>query len=262
MLAGISTACFYPELTERGLSYIAGLGAQAAEVFFNAASELDDCYLRELRRTADGGGTRILSVHPFTSGLEPLLFFSDYRRRFADGIAFYQRYFHAANLLGAKLFVFHGDRRNTTRSRRFYFDRFAELCEAGRRMGVTVAQENVPRCAGYCPDFFTDMRAYLPGARFVLDIKQCVRAGYSPAEMADAMGEGLVHLHVSDHGARGDCLPLGAGELDLAALLGRVRGYGFDGGVMLELYRDSYGGYGELDDSYARILAAIHVENG
>ena len=43
MLAGISTACFYPELTERGLSYIAGLGAQAAEVFFNAASELDDC---------------------------------------------------------------------------------------------------------------------------------------------------------------------------------------------------------------------------
>lgn len=156
--------------------------------------------------TADGGGTRILSVHPFTSGLEPLLFFSDYRRRFADGIAFYQRYFHAANLLGAKLFVFHGDRRNTTRSRRFYFDRFAELCEAGRRMGVTVAQENVPRCAGYCPDFFTDMRAYLPGARFVLDIKQCVRAGYSPAEMADAMGEGLVHLHVSDHGARGDCL--------------------------------------------------------
>ena len=189
MLAGISTACFYPELTERGLSYIAGLGAQAAEVFFNAPSELDDGYLRELRRTADGGGTRILSVHPFTSGLEPLLFFSDYRRRFADGIAFYQRYFHAANLLGAKLFVFHGDRRNTTRSRRFYFDRFAELCEAGRRMGVTVAQENVPRCAGYCPDFFTDMRAYLPGARFVLDIKQCVRAGYSPAEMAGAMGD-------------------------------------------------------------------------
>ena len=31
---------------------------------------------------------------------------------------------------------------------------------------------------------------------------------------------------------------------------------------MLELYRDSYGGYGELDDSYARILAAIHAENG
>ena len=67
---------------------------------------------------------------------------------------------------------------------------------------------------------------------------------------------------MSDHGARGDCLPLGTGELDLAALLGRVRGYGFDGGVMLELYRDSYGGYSELDDSYARILAAIRAENG
>lgn len=261
MLAGISTACFYPEVTERGLSYIAGLGAQAAEVFLNAASELEEGYLRELRQIADGGGTRILSVHPFTSGLEPLLFFSDYRRRFADGISFYQRYFHAANLLGAKIFVFHGDRRNSHHSRGRYFERFGELCEAGRRMGITVAQENVPRCAGYCPDFFTDMRAALPGARFVLDIKQCVRAGFTPGEMADAMGERLVHLHVSDHGARGDCLPLGQGELDLAALLRKVRGYGFDGGVMLELYRDSYGEYGELNGSYARILSAIG-ENG
>lgn len=229
MLAGISTACFYPELTERGLSYIAGLGAQAAEVFFNAPSELDDGYLRELRRTADGGGTRILSVHPFTSGLEPLLFFSDYRRRFADGIAFYQRYFHAANLLGAKLFVFHGDRRNTTRSRRFYFDRFAELCEAGRRMGVTVCAGERPALRGLLPRFL-HRHARLSPRRAVRPRHQAVRAGgYSPGRDGRREGEGLVHLHVSDHGARGDCLPLGAGELDLAALLGRVRGYGFDG---------------------------------
>lgn len=106
VLAGLSTACFYPELTERGLMFAASIGAQAAEVFFNAPSELTDSFVRELRRIADGSGTRILSVHPFTSGLEPLLFFSGYRRRFCDGVELYKRYFHAANLLGANLLVF------------------------------------------------------------------------------------------------------------------------------------------------------------
>ena len=57
MLAGLSTACFYPELTERGLMFAASIGAQAAEVFFNAPSELTDSFVRELRRIADGSGT-------------------------------------------------------------------------------------------------------------------------------------------------------------------------------------------------------------
>ena len=172
VLAGLSTACFYPELTERGLMFAASIGAQAAEVFFNAPSELTDSFVRELRRIADGSGTRILSVHPFTSGLEPLLFFSGYRRRFCDGVELYKRYFHAANLLGANLLVLHGDRRISQKPRSAYFDAFGELAGEGRAMGVTVAQENVPRCASYCPDFFRDMRQYLPDARFVLDIKQ------------------------------------------------------------------------------------------
>lgn len=257
MLAGISTACFYPELTERGLMFAASIGAQAAEVFFNAPSELTDGFLRELRLIADNAGTRILSVHPFTSGLEPLLFFSDYRRRFCDGVELYKRYFHAANLLGADLLVLHGDRRMSRKPRAAYFDAFGELAGEGRAMGVTVAQENVPRCASYCPDFFRDMRQYLPDARFVLDIKQAVRAGCTPGEMADAMGPGVAHLHVSDHNAQNDCLPVGAGDFDLTALLRQVRANGFDGGVILELYRDSYGEYKELSSAYQNICAAI-----
>lgn len=257
VLAGLSTACFYPELTERGLMFAASIGAQAAEVFFNAPSELTDSFVRELRRIADGSGTRILSVHPFTSGLEPLLFFSGYRRRFCDGVELYKRYFHAANLLGANLLVLHGDRRVSQKPRSAYFDAFGELAGEGRAMGVTVAQENVPRCASYCPDFFRDMRQYLPDARFVLDIKQAVRAGYTPGEMARAMGSGVVHLHVSDHNAKNDCLPIGTGDFDLAALLRQVKSQGFDGGVILELYRDSYGEYEELSSAYQNICAAI-----
>lgn len=188
MLAGLSTACFYPELTERGLMFAASIGAQAAEVFFNAPSELTDSFVRELRRIARWLGHAYFICSPFTSGLEPLLFFSGYRRRFCDGVELYKRYFHAANLLGANLLVLHGDRRISQKPRSAYFDAFGELAGEGRAMGVTVAQENVPRCASYCPDFFRDMRQYLPDARFVLDIKQAVRAAIRPR---DGPGNGI-----------------------------------------------------------------------
>ncbi|MEM1483290.1 sugar phosphate isomerase/epimerase [Oscillospiraceae bacterium PP1C4] len=258
MLAGISTACFYPELTERALAYLSEAGVQAVEIFVNAPSELEDGYLRELRQIADNGGTRVISVHPFTSGLEPLLFFSDYRRRHLDGIELYKRYFHAANMLGAHILVFHGDRREAVKPRSQYFDLFGELAEAGKSMGVTVAQENVPRCASWCPQFFTEMGAYLPDARFVLDTKQCLRAGCSISDMADAMGEKIIHLHLSDHTETCDCLPVGTGTLDLNALLEKLRLNGFDGAVLLELYRNNYGAYAQLEESYRKILAAIH----
>lgn len=263
MLAGISTACFYPMLTEHALKRIADAGVAAAEVFFNAPSEYEDGFVRELRRIADGGGTRIASVHPFTSGLEPLLFFSGYERRYLDGIEMYKRFFHAANLLGAPLLVLHGDRRDDGNHRPYerYFELFDGLARAGRAMGVTVAQENVPRCASWQPAFFAAMHKALPDARFVLDTKQSVRAGIPIADMVRAMGSAIAHLHISDHAPENDCLPIGKGGLDLHALLCLLRENGFDGAVLLELYRDSYGEYSELTDSYHKILAAINVQN-
>ncbi|WP_147538994.1 sugar phosphate isomerase/epimerase family protein [Anaerotruncus rubiinfantis] len=257
MLAGISTSTFYPELTENALRQLAVFGVQAAEVFFNSFSELEEGYVRELSRIAQDGDVKVLSIHPFMSGLEPLLFFSDYRRRFDDAVEFYKRFFHAANLLGAKILVFHGNRRESVRTWPEYFDLFGELMEAGQRMGVTVAQENVPRCQSYCPEFFKAMTDYLPEARFVLDTKQCIRAGYTALEMAQAMGDRVLHVHISDYDETHDCLPVGRGRLDLGALLQTLVGYGFDGGVLLELYRQNYGGYEELWESYDTILSAI-----
>ena len=58
MVAGISTASYYPEVPEFALKRMAVLGVKAAEVFINAPSELEKPYLRELRRIADRGGVR------------------------------------------------------------------------------------------------------------------------------------------------------------------------------------------------------------
>ena len=127
MLPGISTACLYPELTEKALKQLAKRGVAAVEIFFNAPSELEESYIRELAQMARDGGIRIVSIHPFTSGFEPMLLFSSYRRRTLDGLECYKRYFHAANLLGADYIIIHGDHRDHNRSRAFYFHAFGEL---------------------------------------------------------------------------------------------------------------------------------------
>ena len=51
----------------------------------------------------------ITSVHPYCSGFEPFLLFSDYIRRFKDGINIYKDFFWAASYLGAKVLILHGD---------------------------------------------------------------------------------------------------------------------------------------------------------
>lgn len=254
MLPGISSACFYPEQTESAVGRLASWGVRSAEIFFNAFMELEDPFLRRLSSMASDAGVQVLSVHPFTSGFEPLFLFSTYRRRTEEGLEFYKRYFHAANLLGAHIVVIHGDHRYHNRPRSFYFDIFGELARLGASMGVIAAQENVPRCIGWCPDFFREMRSYLPDARFVLDVKQCLRAGFAKEEMARAMGAGICHLHLSDHRGDEDCLPVGRGEMDTEAFLRLLcTENGFDGGVIQEVYRDNYSDPLELLEGYRTI---------
>lgn len=257
MLAGVSTACYYPALLEDALQTIADADVEAAEVFINSPCELQGAYLRSLRQICRN--TRILSLHPFTSGMEPILFFSDYRRRFYDGIEIYKRFFEAAGELGAKIVVFHGNRRESVVPYPQYFDYFGELALIASRMGVTLAQENVPRCTSWQPYFFQEMSRYLPNTRYVLDVKQCIRAEIPLEAMVHAMGPNLVHLHVSDHSETHDCLPVGKGDLDLEALLRLLHNNGFDGGVILEVYRDGYGEYAELEESYRKILHAVNI---
>ena len=106
---GVSTACFYPMKTEDPLKLLGESGFEIAEVFLNSFSELEDGYLYELRRIAEYYGMRISSVHPFTCFPEGFLLFSEYERRFQDGVEFYKRYCNAANILGGKFIVPHGD---------------------------------------------------------------------------------------------------------------------------------------------------------
>lgn len=217
-------------------------GVEAAEVFVNTFREWEPSYGRELRRIADDGGVEIVSLHPFSCAFEPFLLFTGYERRFEDALEFHKPYFELMNLLGAKIFVFHGDKWRgdsahylTTDAE--YCERFARLRDLGRSFGVTVAQENVQRCRSRDPEFLRGMVRMLDGdVAFVFDNKQAVRAGVDYRDYIEAVGDRVVHLHLSDNGPSGDCLPLGQGTLDVKDLLARLRQKGFAGAALVELY--------------------------
>lgn len=260
MQAGISTACFYPEKTEEALLQLSEWHIPATEVFLNTFSELEPAYLRELKRIADAGGVKILSIHPFTSGMEPMLFFSKYKRRFEDGLELYRRYYQAANILGGKIVVFHGNYITTQIETEEYFNRFGLLMEDAKKEGALLCHENVSRCAGHSPVFFRQMSSYLPEAKYVFDIKQAVRSGENVLDFVKLMGKNIIHLHISDHNAQNDCLAPGKGTFNISEMLHYCHLQGFCGGALVELYRENYGQSVELLQGFqllSRILSTI-----
>ncbi len=247
---GISTSCFYPMPLRQAAGHIAEWGVPACEVFVNTFSELTAEFTGELRRLFDQSGTRVVSVHPFTSGMEPLMFFSDYTTRASDSIELYKRFFEAAAALGAKYFVFHGDRKESRFDPRRGWERFAALDDTARSFGLRAAQENVSRCMSGRPDYIGGMRRYLRGdVCFVLDVKQCIRAGSSVPDMLRAMGSCIRHVHISDSDTLHDCLPVGKGDFDFHGFIDSLAAAGYGGALITELYHDNYSSLEELRGS-------------
>lgn len=247
MYCAISTACLYPLETEKSLKILLEQGFRNFEFFLNCESEFSDGFLSELSSMLHVYNAKVCSVHLFMSGLEPYMFFSDYIRRFNDGAAQYRRYFSQAAKLGASVVVFHGDRRDGKLSIEKFCERFAVLSAAARDEGVTLAQENVARCRSATIESVLAMKRILGDKiKFVLDVKQALRADESPIEMCDAMGENIALVHLSDSTREHDCLLPGAGTFDIGRLRGRLAENSFDGPLVIEVYNNAIKSYDEL----------------
>ena len=112
MKIGVSTSCLYPLETEKALLSVAEAGVKTTEVFFNANCELQKDFVFELKRIKDEYGMEIVSLHPTMSLAESFMFFSNYQRRYAEGMEFYKRYAEIAGELGAKYIIMHGGKPN------------------------------------------------------------------------------------------------------------------------------------------------------
>ncbi|MDR3552247.1 MAG: sugar phosphate isomerase/epimerase [Clostridia bacterium] len=241
METAVSTACLYPLETEKSLETLLALGFRRFELFANTECELRDAFIDALRGRLDAEGASVYSLHPFTSGFEHLLFFSDYPRRFEDGAAQYARYFRAARRLGASVVVFHGDFAAGRLNDAEYCERFRTLSGIAAGEGIILAQENVSRCRSRSVRFIRTMHQTLGAdARFVLDLKQALRSEEQPLEMLEAMGDGIVNVHISDSRPGSDCLPPGCGDMNFTALLESLSRFGYDGPLVIEVYRNNF----------------------
>ena len=247
MTVGASTANLYPALTEDALDQLLELGFRDLEVFVNTESELEPSFIAMLREKAARREARILAMHPFISGTEPYLLFSQYERRMRDGMRLYEKIFAAARELGVKFVVMHGDKLHGVLSEEESIRRFEALCDLGQDFDVTLAQENVVRFRSSDVDYIRAMRAQLgEKAHFVLDVKQARRCGLEPERVIDAMGDRIAHVHISDRDDHRDCLVPGRGTRDFPALIRHLQAAGFNGCLMMELYRTNFGEPEEL----------------
>ncbi|MCL2754493.1 MAG: sugar phosphate isomerase/epimerase [Oscillospiraceae bacterium] len=255
MKIGVSTASLYPLHTERALLELAERGIKTTEIFLSSTLELDGEIFASMRRTVRDYQLDVLALHPFSSPMETMFLFGSYDRRVAEMLELYKRYFTAMNELGAKIFVLHGVNADAKCDNARYLERFALLAESAREYGVTVAQENVCYCKSASPAFLQMLKRELGNfgvkPAFVLDLKQARRAGVCPFAIIDALGEAIVHLHLSDGISENTCLAIGAGDFDFARLFRETH----VGGVV-ELYRGNYGEYDELI-RYVEILEKL-----
>ncbi len=262
MVVGASTANLYPQVTEDALDTLLALGFRELEVFVNTESEIAPAFLRLLREKADAAGARILSMHPYVSGVEPYLLFSAYERRYRDGLGIYARLFEAAAALGAQFVVMHGDKAEGVLPVEESIARYEGVYDLGQQYGVTLAQENVVRFRAADNAYLAAMRRQLgPKARFVFDLKQCRRCGHTVESVLEAMGEGVAHVHISDNDPQHDCLLPGRGTVDYPALFAGLARAGFDGAVMLELYRTNFGEPADLAEGRRFLETILHLSH-
>lgn len=258
MFGAISTACLYPLETEKALSELLRQGVRSFEVFANCESEFSDSFTKEILSMVKSYDAKICSVHLYTCGLEPFMFFSNYPRRFDDAAEQYKHYFERAAYLGASDVVFHGDRKDSTIPHDIFCERFSALAEIARAEGVVLAQENVARCrSGQIENVKAMKKSLGKDVRFVLDVKQALRAGIDPIDMCDAMGENIDCVHLSDSTKEHDCLLPGQGSYDFKPLISHLRSFSFSGPLTIEVYRCNYSVYSELYDSLSFINSLL-----
>ena len=241
MVIGASTSNFYPAPIEDALDTVLAAGFSNVEIFLNAPSEATPLFADELKRRCEAVGAVVSAVHPYSSFMEPFFLFAPYERRADDGFEMYKPQFEAAARLGAPYLILHGAKPLGQLTDEQVFERYERLYDLGTSYGVAVAQENVNKFSSADLSFLRVMKTRLGDkAKFVFDVKQSGRCGLDPASVIETMGDHIVHVHISDRDDTRDCLPPGAGTRDFKKLLQALKAVGYDGVLMLELYRANF----------------------
>lgn len=250
MKIGISTACLYlRQETEDAITTVKSLGAEVAEIFLGTFYEYRPEFAKKFASRAEG--LEVNSVHTFTNNFEPQLFNRSRRVR-GDGFYWLDQLMRSAQLFGCKNYTFHGiTRKSADQPSNFdlFAERLSEATEFCSRYGVRLCLENVAWSTYNRPGVFREIKNRFEGLSGVFDIKQARRSGYPYAMYIEEMAGSISHVHLSDVNDNGKmCLP-GQGVYDFAEILKRLKGTGFDGNALIEVYPEDYNDISELKTS-------------
>ena len=238
MKLGLSTAAFYGRWeTEEAAEAIGKMPVDCAEVFLQTSSEYDFGFVSMVRQNL--GQVPCTSVHPSGIQFENQMFGRSKRQR-QDAFDMFYRALDACAALGAQYYVYHGRSTAQLSPRPFELqanvDMMGEMNVAAQRRGLKIAWENVFWCQLTTAERVRKIVDALPQVCFTLDIKQAMRAGEDPTDMALAMGKNLVNVHICDWMTNGKlCLP-GEGQYDFSTLFSVLQRTGYTGPVIVEPY--------------------------
>lgn len=250
MKIGISTASLFPEKhSEDAAQIIKDLGADVAEIFLSTFYEYRPEFSKALAPKIEG--LEVNSLHTMPLNFEPNLFNSTRRVR-GDGFYWLDQVARSAQLLKCPDYTFHGFVR-TAGVRHddmgFIGERIAEAYYFARGYNLSLCLENTAHYAYNRPGFFKEVKSRCPEIAGVFDIKQARRSGYPYAMYIEEMAGSVGYAHLSDVDADGRCCLPGKGIYDFNEVLKRLKGAGFDGNIIIEVYRGDYGGFEELKES-------------
>lgn len=249
MKTGISTASlFLRQETEQAFSTIKELGADCIEVFLGTYYEYRPEFAKKYAPLT--GGMEVAAVHALSSNFEPQLF-SKSRRVRGDAFYWLDQIMRSAQLFGAKKYSFHGYISRCTGDENVdeTVERLREICEFCARYGVDVCLENVSWCTYNRPGLFRRLKSRCPQLAAVVDIKQARRSGYNLNKYIEDTAGAISHVHLSDLDANGKmCLP-GKGKYNFEEIFKRLKGAGFDGPALIEVYGSDYAEISELKQS-------------
>lgn len=266
MKVGVSTASlFMRRNNEDALTLLNELGVKTAEVFLTSFSEYGEDFARILNIRK--GDVSVNSVHILNSQIEPQLF-SAHERVKGDSFAFLDKVLSGAKLIEAPYYTFHGTARYKKSARNPQNDNFQrmgaglrEICDFCEKYGVSLCLENVEWSTYNRVGVFSALKSYVPNLLGVLDIKQARIAGEGYEKYLDEMGESLAYAHISDIDERGNmCLP-GKGEFDFDTMIKRLQDVGFDGNLLIEVYKENYRDEIELKSACDYVEELLYKHN-
>ena len=247
MTVGVSTSNLYPMRTEQALIQLLESGFKTVEIFLNTESESKPFYAKKMHSYANSHRARISALHSYNSISESYMYFTDYRRRLEDGIKQLDNVFKTASAIGAPYVIIHGDRPAGPLSDEDSIRRFGFLYDLGQKRGVTLLLENVLKYRSAGLEYIRLMRYMLADkAQFVFDLKQCIRCKLDPLDVLSAMSGGVRHVHISDNTEQFDCLLPGRGNTDYSGLINHLHENGYNGDLIIELYRNNFDSLSDL----------------